>query len=385
MKDSKNISINFYNSIYNDLEKSAGGEIRTHYILSDYKLRSDIIANESNPNDFFSKKFLKRHRAFVKIFMVFGFFLDTVHFIGNNKNNRKLNYCGSCYLWDIIPALLSKFIFGIEVACVSHDSPLQLNYYYFLKNQEKIKFPKIIISYAVLRLQSFLMRFTDLPISISETDTLYLKKLGLGDKIILSSNGIPKRNSILKTVVERKYDIVYVGRIIDRKNIPLILRIFRELRDYSYSVKMLIITNTENDKMSFVYDFIRQWKLEDNIHVIKDATEDLKFDLLGDSKISINLSRDETFSISTMESAYMGNALLLSNETFFKSIYGEAAIYVDPAEISNTVNIILKILNDNTMLEQRMRMSRALAERYTYDQTVDSEIEQIVSKLSDRV
>jgi glycosyltransferase involved in cell wall biosynthesis len=229
------------------------------------------------------------------------------------------------------------------------------------------------------------MRFTDLPISISETDTLYLKKLGLGDKIILSSNGIPKRNSILKTVVERKYDIVYVGRIIDRKNIPLILRIFRELRDYSYSVKMLIITNTENDKMSFVYDFIRQWKLEDNIHVIKDATEDLKFDLLGDSKISINLSRDETFSISTMESAYMGNALLLSNETFFKSIYGEAAIYVDPAEISNTVNIILKILNDNTMLEQRMRMSRALAERYTYDQTVDSEIEQIVSKLSDRV
>ena len=81
-----------------------------------------------------------------------------------------------------------------------------------------------------------------------------------------------------------------------------------------------------------------------------NVNEEQKLDLLKQSKIYINLSRDENLSIATLEAASMGTALILSDYVFFRNIYGQSAIYVNENDPDELWNQVCNLLDDRERL-----------------------------------
>jgi glycosyltransferase involved in cell wall biosynthesis len=82
--------------------------------------------------------------------------------------------------------------------------------------------------------------------------------------------------------------------------------------------------------------------------------------------MAVNISYDENFSISTMECASQGTALVLTNHRFFRNIYGECAVYVNPNDFREVYKAIFDLLNKPDRLYRMSELSLSVARNYVY-------------------
>ena len=108
-----------------------------------------------------------------------------------------------------------------------------------------------------------------------------------------------------------------------------------------------------------------------------NVTENVKFGLLQSSKIAVNISYDENFSISTMECASQGVALVLTDSNFFRNIYDKCAIYVNPNDSREVYAAIHSLLNDMGQLEEMSKLSLSVAKNYVYSNLAIKEYDKI--------
>lgn len=365
-----------YWSIYSTLSKSSGAEIRTKYMIEEFNKIDDLESIVFSPNMFFKRLRKYIPTPFLKFLMIFAFFLRSVPLVRNSNDVSPVVYCGTCYWWDLLPALLVRAVTGVKLACVSHDSPNQLRYYRFLRNEERIGVIQSFFSTPLLRIQSAMVKKVDFPISISKMSDKYFQGLNVNKNVIHSSNGI-SQDYMLVNRTGFKYDIVYVGRVIQRKNIPVLLDSLKLLMRLGTEFKAIIITNTDKDYLKYIFDFVENNQMGHVLDLKLDVDESEKFALLSQTKISVNVSQDESFSISTLESAISGNALVLSDRDFFREIYGKYAIYVDPNDPRNLALTLRSILDDSDRLRKMQENSRNVARRYNYNFIANNEMEKI--------
>jgi glycosyltransferase involved in cell wall biosynthesis len=240
---------------------------------------------------------------------------------------------------------------------------------------------KSIIMTGIEKLQEFLLRFVDVPIAISSFAMDFFRPGRIRSRALLSSNGVPTIYLPKESIHHRKFDIVYVGRVIERKNLRTVLE---ALSLFQQDINFLLITNSSKDHVS---SLINENLTNDHVSVTVKykVNEEDKYLLLNDSKISINLSYDENFSISTLETAACGNALVLSNRDFFRQIYGDAAVYADPFDAAAVFTCIESLLIDQGKLDRMSDMALSIAERFQYRNiamTEYSEIRKAVEKNS---
>ena len=194
-------------------------------------------------------------------------------------------------------------------------------------------------------------------------------------RAILSSSGISEVVEDNELNKNRPYDIVILGRIIPRKNVP---NIFRSLsgKTFPRKIKVLVITNTNKG----VAEPIIMGNLDEqliDLTVKYDASETEKLNLLKQSKLHISLSRDENFSTATLEAASMGTALILSDYNFLRDIYGDAAIYVIPENLGSLWREIQEFLTSEDKLLKYRARSIKLAKNYLYADIAEKEYNKI--------
>jgi len=160
----------------------------------------------------------------------------------------------------------------------------------------------------------------------------------------------------------KPYDIVYVGRVVTRKNLATSLK---SLNLALTGLTLLLITNTDEDSVN---SLIKQNLSNSLINLVLkfNASEKEKFQLLQFSKIAVNISYDETFSISTMECASQGTALVLTDQRFIRNIYGEDAVYVNQNYFREVYKAIFDLLNKPDCLYRMSELSLSVLRNYVY-------------------
>lgn len=354
-------------------EKLAGGEIRAMYMIPEFKKISKertlvIVPSTILKDGAFDKSVLIR-----RLLVIFLLPIYLIRFLPRRRYEISLVYCSTCYVWDLLPALLFRFLRSFRIICVSHDTPAQREGYIFYRKSEMKGIIKSVIMTMLERLQEFLLQFVDVPIAISSFALEYFKPDYIRNKALLSANGIPAIHRPKGLIQHRKFDVVYVGRVIARKNLRTVLK---ALSLFQNSINFLLITNSSEDHVSAL---IKENITNDHLSVTVKykVSEEEKYLLLSDSKISVNLSYDENFSISTLESASCGNALLLSDRDFFRQIYGDAAVYVNPFDDAAVFRSIERMLRDETELNRRSNMALLIAEKYLYSNIAMAEYSEI--------
>ncbi|QRF75040.1 glycogen synthase, Corynebacterium family [Thermoplasmatales archaeon] len=370
----------YYWSRFDSDKKLAGGDIRALYMLPEMAKISKNEVMIVRPDHVLSQQTLN-HRTLMKVAMVFAlpFLLIKKSIMG--ENSIEFIYCTTCYAWDTLPAILTKFITGSKVICVSHDTPLQKVGFGFFRKHENMSISSSLLFTVIERLQEFLLRFVDIPIAISEFAKSFFGEDLNGDRIILSSNGVPSVVSCDEIDQQRIFDVVYVGRVIYRKNIPNLLKAL-SLNEFSPPLKLALISNSDEAKIKEIFDENLKSDTVKTV-VYHEASEEEKYKVLKKSKISINISNDENFSISTIESASCGTALILSDSDFFREIYNDSAIYVqsdDPVQIRNALDLLL---NDVNLLKVMQARAVKIAENYKYENVATKEYGYILDRMSE--
>ncbi len=372
----RELSILFILTAHDSIFKNGGGEIRTIYIIKQAQISGCKSVLVFRPSMFLDHGRVDNHFRLVKFVMPLVYFIAGAKALMIHRQRIDMIYCGTCYPRDTLGAVLLNLAFGIPVACVSHDTPAQLQGYQFYRNSEKLGIMESLGNWFLGKAEEFLIRFINLPISISAFGKTYLDSIVRGKQILESSNGILELCSDDEMVLdERVFDVTYVGRIIARKNIQMLLAATHELISNGYDLNVLLITNTIDDGLQDVCNFIESHDMVSHFTVIKNASEDEKFKLLKKSKISVNVSYDETFSISTLESASCGDALILSNISTFVGIYGENATYVGINDVVGLSSAIKGLLSDREKLMKSMRNARQVASAYIYSKVWNKEID----------
>ena len=354
------IEIYYWSKLTSD-DKLAGGDIRAKYVIPEMMKISNEISYLLFPEDILDKKFLGNHQSLSKILLSFLVPVKVAKLLKKSGGSIRYFYCSTCYSWDIFPAILVKLFFHTKLICISHDTPKQLSGYSFYRENEIFSVPKSAIFTLIGKFQIFLLKYVEIPVSVSKFAMDFFTDQNVRKRAILSSNTIP---SILMGSEKnsRPYDLVILGRIIPRKNINYVIKSLKD-RKYQRKIELLVITNSPESSVET--EIMRD--LDNNLinlTVKYNATEKEKFNLLKQSKIYVNLSKDENFSVAAMEAASMGVALIVSNHDFFSNIYCDAAIYVNENNTEDVWAQISNLLNDSERINEYSERSLSIASKY---------------------
>jgi glycosyltransferase involved in cell wall biosynthesis len=200
------------------------------------------------------------------------------------------------------------------------------------------------------------------------------------NKVRVIYNGIssifrPIKDRIRIEEVKSKYGIkgqrylLFVGNIEPKKNIETLIHAHAELcKSSGYKYPLLIVGN-KTWYFKNVWEVVQRRHVERNIiftGVIND--EDLPF-LYNGAEVFIFPSLFEGFGIPAIEAMACGTPVIASNRTSIPEIVADAALYVDPLNISEMVEAIDKVLSNSQLREQLIQKGLKRSQYFSWEKT----------------
>jgi len=169
--------------------------------------------------------------------------------------------------------------------------------------------------------------------------------------------------------------ILFVGTIEPRKNVPTLLRAYRQLLDsYKTDVK-LVIVGRRGWLSEEVFTLVDQLKLGDDVLFLgRVPIEDLLY-LYNAAQLLVQPSFYEGFGLPPLEAMACGTPVVVSNVSSLPEVVGDAGVLVDPQEVSELTVAIWRVLTDsalrNDLITKGLRRARCFSWEKTALQTLE--------------
>jgi len=199
-------------------------------------------------------------------------------------------------------------------------------------------------------------------------------------KIDVVYNGVSERFSPIskeeKTQVKKQYSdgqpyFVYVGAIHQRKNIERMLLAFDNYQSQSgKSQKMVLVGNKKwwTAEMQSTLDNLEN--KQDVAFTGRVSDADLQL-LIGAATASVYVSTFEGFGIPIIEAFQAEVPVITSNVTSMPEIAGNAALLVNPTDVKEISEAMLRIENSEELQHQLIDKGRQRAKQFTWQRTAN--------------
>jgi glycosyltransferase involved in cell wall biosynthesis len=218
-------------------------------------------------------------------------------------------------------------------------------------------------------------------ISVSEHTTYLLKKeLNSKKPIYTVPNGIEFDLITKIKPAKEKSDVIFVGRLMSYKNVDVLIKSIKLIKEKNPEIKSLIIGDGPEKKK--LEELTRKLNLEKNIKFLGflENNDDV-YALMKSSKVFVLPSTREGFGIVVIEANACGIPVITVNhkDNAARDLIEEGkngfVCQLDENEIAKK---IIRILKNNSSLEMQ-KVCIDLVEKYDWDKIVD-EIEGVYSK-----
>ena len=146
--------------------------------------------------------------------------------------------------------------------------------------------------------------------TVSQQSKKDIESLGVTKPIKVIPNGID--SSLYDVAAEqKKFQAIYVGRLIFYKNIDVIIDAFNLITKKFPSAQLIIVG--DGPMKNHLNEKINKLCLEKNIHLKGNISDEQKFNLLQESSVLLNPSLIEGFGIVVLEGFAAGKPVLVSN------------------------------------------------------------------------
>ncbi|MGI6292035.1 MAG: glycosyltransferase [Bacteroidales bacterium] len=193
------------------------------------------------------------------------------------------------------------------------------------------------------------------------------------EKLVVINNAIDKRIFYLKPEIQKKYDIIYIGRIDKNKNLPLLINAINQIKKQFSNVRVGIAGDGE-EKDSML-NLINKLSLHNHIEYLGNVSHEKVCDLLNTAKIFVLTSRGEGMPMALVEAMFCGLVCISTNVGEIEEIIQDkhnGFLLSSPDDIEGLVNIISELLNNPDLLNQIALNAQTVVNRYSAENVTAS-------------
>ncbi len=177
-----------------------------------------------------------------------------------------------------------------------------------------------------------------------------------------------------KYSLPEKY-ILYVGMLEPRKNVPVLIRAFKQLKDLTGVEHKLVIAGKKGWMFNEIFNTVQLLKLEDEV-IFTGYIADKELPLVyGASKLFVYPSTYEGFGLPPLEAMACGVPVIASDVSSIPEITGDAAELVNPGNADELSRAMSKIISDKSLQESMKKKGLERAGMFSWEKTASQTLE----------
>lgn len=138
---------------------------------------------------------------------------------------------------------------------------------------------------------------------------------------------------------------------IERKKVKEIIMAYKNILKKYNNIKLYIAGNKSDNGYQELFDFVSKNNLSENVVFLGRISDEEKIKYYQECKIYIQPTSYEGFGMAIAESMSCGAPVITSNNGAVYEVAGDQALYVNPDDINDIENKIIKLLDDEKMCE----------------------------------
>ena len=198
------------------------------------------------------------------------------------------------------------------------------------------------------------------------------------DKIDVVYNGVNEQyspvNVDVKKDIREKYTkgsdyFIYVGALIERKNLDNLFKAFDQFKKSTDHNTKLLIVGSKMWNNKELKDTFEQMQFKDDVVFTGRLEMDELCKATGSALAMTYVSYFEGFGIPILEAFSAGVPVITSNVTSMPEVAGDAAILVDPFDVSEIAEAMRNITEDKSLREDLIQKGFERRKKFSWDQS----------------
>lgn len=178
-----------------------------------------------------------------------------------------------------------------------------------------------------------------------------------------AADKISEHSELIKPLVDKKF-IMYVGRPLPHKNLERLVEAFKVLQKRQTDLTLVLV-----GKKDVLFNRLEQKIQKEGLSGVffTDFVSEGQLKWLYENTAAyVFPSLSEGFGLPGLEAMVHGAPVVSSNATCLPEIYGEAANYFDPTDISDMAAKISEVLDDKNLREKLVGAGKIQAGKYSW-------------------
>lgn len=166
-------------------------------------------------------------------------------------------------------------------------------------------------------------------------------------QVVISGAGINKVKQ-KPTRAKKKDQIVFIGRMNVTKGAFDLVEIFHEVYKKNKNLKLVMIGGTSEADLNKLNELIRQYKLEGKVNYLGFVSEEVKNQILSESKALVLPSKEEGFGIVVMEALAHNTPVICYDLPALKAIFSKykSVNFVESFEKTKFADMVIEVASN---------------------------------------
>lgn len=200
------------------------------------------------------------------------------------------------------------------------------------------------------------------------------------EKFVPESNQLAIDATLYKYGIDKSF-YLFVGRLEEKKNIVGMLEAFARAKalEPKLSKTIFVLAGRAGYGYDRIQSAVKRLSLENSVKQIGWIPDADRVNLLNAAKIFLFASMYEGFGIPILEAFGFGTAVITSNRASCPEVAGDAALLVDPANPEEIAAAIIKLENDEKLLEDLRQKGLARAKEFSWTKCAKETLNLLIS------
>lgn len=171
--------------------------------------------------------------------------------------------------------------------------------------------------------------------------------------------------------IDRPYAL-FVGTLEPRKNLPRLLEAYARLSGETRENLLLVVAGGQGWRLGDLTTLIAQLGIESSVRLTGYVADSELAGLYANARFLAMPSLYEGFGFPIIEANAAGVPALTSNSSSMPEVGGDAALFVDPADVGAIANAMNRLANDDAQYRQLAQKARPNAARFDWSRSADA-------------
>lgn len=174
--------------------------------------------------------------------------------------------------------------------------------------------------------------------------------------------------------IDSKY-IFFVGRLEPRKNIPSLIKAFHFLKEKHKLPHKLVIAGMKDFKYQELFSMVKALNLTDEV-IFTGRVEQQDLPLLyNGAELFVYPSYAEGFGLPPLEAMACGTPVITSNTTSLPEVVGNAGVLIDPWNVEELGNAMLKVISDDKLKQELKERGLKQSKKFSWNKAAEKLLE----------